>query len=72
MEENRRKAIERKRKSMQVLKELNDMEANQQQAIVNTAPATNAAQEENKDNSNKRQKTEDDIAKNICKVVDAH
>ena len=54
MEENRRKAIERKRKSMQVLKELNDMEANQQQAIVNTAPATNAAQEENKDNSNKR------------------
>ena len=42
MEENRRKAIERKRKSMQVLNEINAMEANQQQPATNTVTAANA------------------------------
>ena len=60
MEENRRKAMERKRKSMQVMQESEAQAANTD--VQDEGPS-------------KRQKTdkkeEDDIAKNVCKVMDA-
>ncbi len=59
MEENRRLAIERKRKSMQVLS-----------TESNDKPAANVQAAET---SSKRQKTleHDHVEKNVCKVMDA-